>query len=81
MPVFVRHRSRRQPVCYYMRHMVDVRKFTNEHGNEIQIQVSRKEVDGTPGVHIFLAGPASDTEVHITRREAEILHEELGRAL
>ncbi len=57
------------------------RKFRNEIGNEIEIRVSEKDIDRVRGVLLWIAGPNSDTEMHITRLEAEVLHEELGKAL
>ena len=55
--------------------------FKNELGNEIEIQVSEKDIDTAEGILLSIAGPTSDTEIHITRLEAEVLHEELGKAL
>lgn len=55
--------------------------FTNELGNEIEVSVTEKEIDGVDGVLIFIAGPTSDTENHVTRMEAEIIYRELGKVL
>ena len=57
------------------------KKFTNERGNEIVVRVTEKETHGVPGVVIFIAGPISDTENHVTLLEAEVIHEELGRVI
>ncbi len=54
------------------------KQFTNELGNSIQVEVSEKDIDGVPGVLIIMEGPTSTAENHITRKEAEVLHEELG---
>lgn len=61
--------------------MSEIKNFINELGNEIQVQVTKKEIDGVPGVLLFIAGPTSDTEVHITKQEAEVLYQELGKNL
>lgn len=55
--------------------------FTNELGNEIQILVEGKEVDGVPGIAITLHGPTSTSEQFITRMEAEKLQTHLGKIL
>lgn len=53
-------------------------KFTNELGNEILVHVSEKETHGAPGVSIFIEGPTSDTENHVTLLEAEAIYKCLG---
>ncbi len=55
--------------------------FTNELGNTITVQVFEKEIEGVPGILLAIAGPTSDTEIHITRLESRVVYEELGRVL
>ncbi len=58
-----------------------MRKFINELGNEITVNVSEKPINDVGGVLIYMEGPTSVTENHITRAEAEILLEELKEVL
>ena len=53
------------------------KKFTNELGNQIHVQVSSKETHGVPGVMISISGPTSISENHVTRLEAEVICEGL----
>lgn len=55
--------------------------FTNELGNKIELAVYSLPTDGIEGVMIFLRGPTSDTENHITKMEAEKMYEQLGHLL
>lgn len=55
--------------------------FKNELGNVIEISISEKEISDIPGIVFTIAGPDSDIEVHITRREAEYLSHELQEIL
>lgn len=55
--------------------------FANELGNTIHLQVVEKQLEGVAGIYIYIAGPTSATELHITRREAEVLHRELSLTL
>ena len=55
-----------------------MKTFSNELGNQITIDVSEKEISGVGGVSLSLVGPTSDTEIHITRLEAEVLLEQLS---
>lgn len=55
--------------------------FTNELGNEIEITVEPREIDGVDGVWIDMIGPTSEHENHITRQEAEVVYAELGKLL
>ena len=61
--------------------MDKIKKFTNELGNTIELKVSEKNIEGAPGIVIFIAGPTSDIEIHITRKEAEVLSKELANVL
>jgi len=63
-----------------MRYMSQ-KNFTNELGNAITVEVSAKEIEGVPGVLIYIEGPTSLTENHITRKEAEVIYEALGNLL
>lgn len=56
-------------------------QFTNELGNEITISVEEQEVAGVPGILMKLTGPTSESTNHITKKEAEILYQELSKAL
>lgn len=55
--------------------------FTNELGNEIHLELSEEEIGGINGIKLFIAGPTSDTELHVTRIEAEVIHHELGKLM
>jgi len=55
--------------------------FTNELGNQIELSVVEKEINGVDGVFISIAGPISNTELHITKEETRKLKEELETAL
>lgn len=46
------------------------KRFTNERGNEIYVRANEEPLHGVPGVLLYVAGPDSDTEMHITRQEA-----------
>lgn len=54
------------------------KKFVNELGNEIVVRVTKKDIHNVPGVSIFIEGPTSDTENHITLLEAEVIYKCLG---
>jgi hypothetical protein len=56
-------------------------RFKNELGNEITLAVYPKPTDGVEGVMIFIRGPSSDTENHITKIEAERMYAQLGKVL
>ena len=55
--------------------------FHNELKNEIKVAVYEEPIDGVKGVMIFIQGPTSDTENHITRMEAEEIYKQLGKVL
>jgi hypothetical protein len=44
-------------------------RFRNERGNEIYARASEEPIQGVPGILFYIAGPDSDTEMHITRQE------------
>jgi hypothetical protein len=44
-------------------------RFRNEKGNEIYLRANEEPIDGIPGVLLYVAGPDSDTEMHLTRQE------------
>ncbi|MDO8589777.1 MAG: hypothetical protein Q7R69_00700 [bacterium] len=54
------------------------KKFINELGNAIDVQVSAKDIEGIKGVSIFISGPTSNTENNVTLAEAKVIHEQLG---
>jgi hypothetical protein len=58
-----------------------MRRFQNEIGNSIELEVVEKEISEVPGILISLSGPTSDTDLHITREEAKVLIEELERVI
>lgn len=51
--------------------------FENELGNQILVETKEQEIDGIAGVRVYIAGPKSETELHITRMEAVVLCEQL----
>lgn len=55
--------------------------FKNELGNEIEVAVYSEEIAGVSGVMIFIRGPESDTENHVTKMEAEEIYKQLGKLL
>lgn len=55
--------------------------FRNELGHDIDIQVEKRELAGVDGILISIAGPDSDTDVHITKVEAQVLYETLASVL
>ena len=63
------------------RHLPAVGSFINELGNRINVEVKTQDIDSYPGVLITIEGPTSISENHITRKEAEVLYERLGKAL
>lgn len=50
-------------------HKVVSHRFRNEKGNGIYIRISEEPLQGVPGLLLYVAGPDSDTEMHITRQE------------
>jgi hypothetical protein len=48
-------------------------RFQNEIGNEIYLRITEEPIQGTPGILVYLAGPDSDTEMHITKQEGREL--------
>jgi hypothetical protein len=62
-------------------HRPNSEHFKNELGNDITLAVYDLPTDGVPGVMIFIRGPKSDTENHITLIEAEKLYDQLGDAI
>lgn len=44
-------------------------RFRNEKGNDIYIRANEEPIEGVPGMLLYVAGPESDTEMHITRQE------------
>lgn len=58
-----------------------IRHFRNEVGHDVTVEVDKKEVAGVECIDIAMAGPDSDTEWEITKVEAQVLYEMLGKAL
>lgn len=58
-----------------------MRHFRNEHGNDVDIDVSKEEVGGVEGVMISFTGPDAETELAMTKGEAQALYEVLGSVL
>jgi hypothetical protein len=54
------------------------KKFINELGNQITVQVEESSISGVNGVTISIIGPTSEVENHITLVEARVVHEQLG---
>lgn len=46
------------------------RRFQNELGNDITLQVKDASMQKVPSVSIYIEGPDSDTEMIITKAEA-----------
>ncbi len=44
-------------------------RFRNEKGNDIYVRASEEPLHGVPGILLYIAGPDSDTEMHVTRQE------------
>ena len=44
-------------------------RFRNEKSNDIYMRISEEPIQGVPGLLLYVAGPDSDTEMHITRQE------------
>jgi hypothetical protein len=44
-------------------------RFKNERGNDVYLRVTEEPLLGVPGVLLYVAGPDSDSEMHITRQE------------
>lgn len=50
-------------------HKMVSNRFRNEKGNDIYMRASEEPIHGIPGILLYVAGPDSDTEMHITRQE------------
>ncbi len=61
--------------------MPEPTRFTNELGNTISVVVEQKEIEGIDGIYIAIAGPASEATLHITRKEAVVLSQQLVKTL
>ncbi|HEY0011202.1 MAG TPA: hypothetical protein VGB97_04860 [Candidatus Paceibacterota bacterium] len=58
-----------------------MKTFTNELGNKIIIETVEKVINGIDGILICIEGPASKTEIHVTRMEAKVLLDQLNSVL
>src|SRR4051812_17769180 len=56
-------------------------RFTNELGNAIYARASEEPIGKTPGIVLYIAGPESDMEMHVTRQEALELYSLLSKLL
>ncbi len=45
-------------------------RFQNEKGNDIYVRASEESLHNVPGILLYIAGPDSDTEMHVTKQEA-----------
>jgi hypothetical protein len=57
------------------------RRFTNELGHPVVVQVSDEERHGMKGIRIYIEGPDSDVENFVTRQEAIELMEGLSKIM
>ncbi|MEK7079674.1 MAG: hypothetical protein AAB883_00770 [Patescibacteria group bacterium] len=48
-------------------------RFRNEKGDDVYVRVSEEPVVDTEGVLLYVQGPDSDAEMHVTRQEAHEL--------
>lgn len=55
--------------------------FINELGNQIHIEITKKEINGAEGVLVSIIGPTSEVENHITVSEAKVLVDLLNETL
>jgi hypothetical protein len=64
-----------------MRNWIDITEtktdFVNELDHDISIEIEDKPIEGVDGVNIVITGPDSESENHITHKEAEMLLREL----
>jgi len=67
--------------CYTSAMATYSRRFVNELGNSIVVQVSDEMRHGVKGVRIYIEGPDSDTENFVTRQEAVELLEGLSKIM
>lgn len=44
-------------------------RFRNEKGQDVYVRASEEPLHGTPGILLYIAGPDSDSEMHVTRQE------------
>ncbi len=44
-------------------------RFNNENGKEIYIRASEEPIHDVPGVLLYLTGPDTEAEMHVTRKE------------
>ncbi len=57
------------------------RRFTNELGHAVVVQVSDEIRHGVKGIRMYIEGPDSDTESFVTRQEAVELLEGLSKIM
>lgn len=57
------------------------RRFTNERGETVIVHASEKDAQGVSGILLSVAGPDSETELHITKQEAVEVLEALNKLM
>ena len=53
------------------------KQMVNEIGNSVTVHVSEKDISGVRGVLLSIIGPSSETDIHVTRLEAEAMRDQL----
>lgn len=56
-------------------------RFRDEKGNDTYVRATEAPIGGIPGILLYVAGPDSDTEMHVTRQEALELMNVLSKLL
>jgi len=56
-------------------------RFRNEKGEDVYVRASEEPLHGAPGILLYIAGPDSDSEMHVTRQEGLELFTLLSKLL
>lgn len=56
-------------------------RFTNEKGNDVYVRANEEPIAGIPGILLYISGPDSDMEMHVTRQEGLELMNLLSKLL
>jgi len=56
-------------------------RFRNEKGEDVYVRASEELLHGVPGILLYVAGPDSDSEMHLTRQEGLELFSLLSKLL
>lgn len=56
-------------------------RFRNEKGSDIYVRASEEPLHGVPGILLYIAGPDSETEMHVTKQEGVELLAVLSKIL